>query len=372
MVVLIFTAYPWLNISTPLIETVNFFLKKKWKVIHFGIIHPGVDRHGHKSLDILDENYKFISLGDTKTFLSNIKKIIFSFVFYWKYRSVVSKYNVSISFDPGGLYLSFAWLIFGNRKNRIYHSLEISNHKNKSFLLEKTIVSFTDIILSQDQLRARILKVILGYKNKVSFIPNSTSGPIIRNRTHFFHQVLNIPVNKKILLMTGTIETFMGSDSFLDLLRYLPENWVAVIHGWIPTSATREKVENAKLKFPEKLFLSYELVDNKDKFNIFSSVDLCYVNFKPEDLNLKYGLYSAGKLYDSAKVGVPVLINDLPGSKEFIKKYQNGFLLKKSEELPGILEKVKNENTLDASHQFYLKNEFGKNYENFLKTYCPL
>lgn len=372
MVVLIFTAYPWLNISTPLIETVNFFLKKKWRVIHLGIIHPGVDQHGHKSLDIKDENYQFISLGDTRTFLSNIKKILFSFVFYWKYRSIVPKSDVSISFDPGGLYLSFAWLLFGNRKNRIYHSLEISDHKNKSFLLEKTIVRFTDIILSQDQSRGRILKVILDYKKKVSFIPNSTSGTIIRNRKQFFHKVLDIPMNKKILLMTGTIETFMGSDSFLDLLPYLPENWVAVIHGWIPTSATKEKVEKAKLDFPEKLYLSHELVDNKDKFNIFSSVDLCYVNFKPDDLNLKYGLYSAGKLYDSAKVGVPVLINELPGSKEFIKKYQNGFLLKKREELPDILAKLKDENTLDASYHFYLENEFEKNYENFLQAYCVL
>lgn len=370
MTVLIFTAYPWLNISTPLIETINFFLKKRWKVIHFGIIHPGVDHHGHKSLDLTDENYQFIALGDTKTFLSNIKKILFSFVFYWKYRSLVPKYDISISFDPGGLYLSFAWLLFGNRKNRIYHSLEISDHKNKSFLLEKSIVPFTDVILSQDKSRGRILKVILNYKNKVSFIPNSTSGQIINGRKKFFHKKLNIPVDSRILLMTGTIDTFMGSDSFLALIPYLPEKWVAVIHGWIPTATTREKIEDVQLRFPKKLFLSHELVDNKNKFDIFSSVDLCYLNFRPDALNFKYGLYSAGKLYDSAKVGVPVLINELPGSRRFIQREKNGFLLKDPKDLPNLLRNIKKKSMLDLCHRFYLKNEFAKSYESFLNVHC--
>lgn len=372
MKIVIFTAYPWLNISTPLIETVNLFLKKKFEVIHFGIVHPGIDSYGHKRLDITDPNYTFISLGDTKTFLSNIKKVVFSFLFYFKYKSFVSKYDLLISFDPGGLYLSFAWLLFGKRKNRIYHSLEISDHKNKSFLLEKTIVQFTDIILSQDRARGKILRTILNYKNQVTFIPNSTSGQIIKSRKRFFHNVLKIPANSKILLMTGTIDSFTGVEYFISLIPFLPVNWVAVIHGWIPSQATKEKVENAKSIYPDKLFLSHELVDNLDKFDIFSSVDLCLVNFSSNELNYKYALFSAGKLYDSARVGIPVLINDIPGAKTFTQKHKNGFLLKSPNELPEILKKIDENSMLDLCHQFFTKHEFEKHYNEFLSNYCGL
>ncbi|MBM9547005.1 hypothetical protein JWG40_08250 [Leptospira sp. 201903074] len=250
--------------------------------------------------------------------------------------------------------------------------MEISDHKNKSFLLEKSIVPFTDIVLSQDRGRGKILRAILKYKKVVSFIPNSTSGQVISIRKNFFHKALNIPANSKILLMTGTIESFMGSDSFLDLIPFLPENWVAVIHGWIPTSATREKVEETQKKYPDKLFLSHELVDNKDKFDIFSSVDLCFVNFRPDDLNLKYALYSAGKLYDSAKAGIPVLINELPGARTFVKEHKNGFLLKEPNELPILLKNIGDRSMIGLCHNFYIKNEFERSYDQFLSTYCEL
>ncbi|XDD45045.1 hypothetical protein AB3N60_09980 [Leptospira sp. WS39.C2] len=372
MKVLIFTAYPWLNISTPLIESVQYFLKNNWEVIHFGIIHPGVDQHGHKKLEIESQNYKFITLGDTIKFRSNIKKILYSIFFFFKFRRISKNSNLILSFDPGSLYLSFAWLVFGRCRNRIYHSLEISNHKTRTFLLEKFVSSFTNLLLTQDKTRGRILRVILNYKSKIVVIPNSTSGEPIFTKKSFFHETLGIPIDKKILLMTGTIDEFTGSDLFLSLVPYLPKNWVAVIHGWTPSEKTKSKLNEIKNINPSRLYISSALVENRDKFDIFSSVDACFVYFKPDDLNLKYALYSAGKLFDSAKTGVSVVVNQIPGARTLINKYRLGYLLKGPEIISEILEKIADNKVNENSIMFYRENEFSKNYNFFLNEYCYL
>jgi glycosyltransferase involved in cell wall biosynthesis len=370
--VIIFTAYPWLNISTPLIETIHYFLRHGWDVVHFGIIHSGVDKHGHKNIEIENENYRFIPLGTIQKNISNIKKTISSFFFYFKYWKLSQNAKVMISFDPGSLFLGFAWLLLSKCKNKIYHSLEISNHTTRTFLLEKFVSSFTNILVTQDKTRGRILRVLLNYRKQIAAVPNSTSGNPLKTRLKFFHETLKIPQDKKILLMTGTIDKFTGSDSFLSLLPYLPNDWVLVIHGWVPSEKTKAKILSSRDQYSERLYISSALVENKDKFDIFLSIDACFVYFRPDDLNLKYALFSAGKLFDAARTGVPVLINQIPGAKSLIFNYPWAHLLKGPESISEVLRKISQESSQPNSFEFYQNNEFSMNYERFLNQYCDL
>ncbi|WP_125169938.1 hypothetical protein [Leptospira perolatii] len=367
----IFTAYKWLNISTPLIETIQYFLDKGEKVCLYALIAEGIDKNGHGLPTINHPNFSVVTVRPFRGSRFPILKVLLGIYIYIHNITNFRFTKLCLAFDPGGLYLSIASVALG-RKKLIYHSLEISSYQSVEFLFEKIAVKFADIVLTQDLSRARILSVLYSRTlSTIDFVPNSTSGKIIKKRADVFRELFSIPKRKKIALMTGSIIPQAGAYEIVGSVGQWPKDWVLVINGWIPYTDLEAWVSTIKKKFPDKVFLNTNLFDQTRKFEVFSSVDACFVWFEPLDLNLKYALCSAGKMYDSTRVGTPLIFNKIPGATRTFSHFNIGVMSENGTRIPHALKEIgkKNSKYQENSFNFFKSQEFTKSYDSLLKKY---
>ncbi len=159
-------------------------------------------------------------------------------------------------------------------------------------------------------------------------IPNSQigQGEIVRN--YYFNDKFNISRNKVIILHAGGLFTpFIRVKDIFQSIPEWPDDYVLVLH------THQRPYPGCGFSIPEeylnkKVFLNDDPVSFDQLDTIYSSCDIGIMVHGPLgtdfDKNLYYSDLSVGKIFHHVKVGVPLIIRNLPGYPELIEESQAG------------------------------------------------
>ena len=253
----------------------------------------------------------------------------------------------------------------------IYYSLELlSNNWIKQMRLLKSF-RFLKIrkieakyhkkaiaTIIQDDLRA---KEIMRY-NKIKrtdkiFLPVSTIGKPLTNKSNYLRQILNIDRNKKIILQFGLIDNYRLSDKIAMAAQSFPEELVLVFHGTVLKPGILEKIK--KIDVNKRIIISSHLVPPEDIDNLISSADigLCFYNNKTRN-DLLAG-FSSEKLARYLRCGIPVVAFDYPSFYNSIEKNNCGICISGLTDLTIAINKI------FSQYNFYKNNAFKTYLQNF-------
>ena len=263
-------------------------------------------------------------------------------------KSRCGEHEVFIGGDPGSL-IAAHFLARRNLGVLIYWSLELYIEKHLDNFGIRMIkraerrcnqqafctVDFGDI-------RCKLLQEENGLDVRTMIsIPNSQigHGAIVRN--YLFNDKFNIPRNKVIMLHAGGL--FGPWLHVKDIFRSIPEwpdDYILVLH------THRRPYPGCGFSIPEqymnkKIFLSDDPVPFDQLDTVYSSCDIGIMVHGPAgtylDENLYYSDLSIGKIFHHLKVGVPLIVRNLPGYPVLFESRHAGVCINgPSDILPGI------------------------------------
>ena len=251
------------------------------------------------------------------------------------FKNRCGKHEVFIGGDPGSLIAAHS-LAKRKKGTLIYWSLELYIEKDlDNFGLkiikraERRCNQSALCTIDFGDLRCKILQEENGLdpRSMIS-IPNSQIGPggIVRN--YYFNDKLNIPRDKVIILHAGGL--FTPFLRIKDIFQSIPEwsdDCILVLH------THKRPYPGCGFSIPEeylnrKIFLSDDPVPFEQLDTVYSSCDIGIMVHGPMgesyDENLYYSDLSVGKIFHHLKVGVPVIVRNLPGYMELIEGRQAG------------------------------------------------
>ena len=261
------------------------------------------------------------------------------------------EHEAFIGGDPGSLIAAHS-LAKRKKGTLIYWSLELYIEKHLSnFGLR--MIKRAERKCNQDALctvdfgdiRCKILQEEnrLDPKTMIS-VPNSQIGPgeIVRN--YYFNDKFNIPRNKVIILHAGGL--FGPWLHVEDIFRSIPEwpdDYILVLH------THQRPYPGCGFSIPEeylnrKIFLSDNPVPFDQLDTVYSSCDIGIMLHGPAgndlDENLYYSDLSVGKIFHHVKVGVPLIVRNLPGYPELIEGRQAGVCINDPSDILPAIQKI--------------------------------
>jgi glycosyltransferase involved in cell wall biosynthesis len=286
-------------------------------------------------------------------------------------------YTCFIGIDPKGLI--FANLINKFSKKIIYYSFELHLTNQPLFenfysniehnilkKLERKYHKMSVATIIQDSERAELLLADNQITNtKVLYVPVSLSGPYINEKTSFFHDELNIPKNKKILLQVGSIHSVRCSYEIAKAAQNLPEEFVVVMHGMISKDYMC-KIKNIDTK--NKVYISNTLVSLDMIPTLVSSADIGLVFYSDHNLNDFTVALSSSQLAYHMQCGLPVITINFPGFEKIINTYQCGVTISTLDDFNTAVQKIVD------NYEFYHQNAYicYNNVYNISKYFKPI
>lgn len=356
------TCHGWVGFSTSVINSARYWAQEGFEVdLYVSSITKNIPlpQFHEKNIRIIHSNkarHKFLFLDD-----------LFFYLFYFK-----KKYDYVIGFDARGLIRAFIANLFHHAR-LIYHSLEFYENSRFDFFFNVTkkaeifCSKYAFKIFSQDELRINYLMNHLSLsRDRFDIIYNSTIGNINKEKKHYFNDKFSINYNKKIILATGSLTREHCIEELIESVHQWDDNFVLVLHGFIPDKQFEAYILNKIIQLPQKIFLSTDLLNDSDKDIIFQSVDIGFVGFLPKNNNLKYAAGAAGKLFGFMQCGVPLIAYNTPGMYELVEKNNIGCVFDDWNGVLLLLNKIIiNYNYLINNCYFlYKKYEFINQYKN--------
>ena len=337
--VALFTCFEWVSISTSVLNTAKYLASKGYDVDLFAI---SSERFG---VPVFDHENVHVHIITSGRFPIPFFKFLMRYIYITR-----RNHSFFIGFDPEGLIIGgLVSLLF--KVFYIYHSLEIytlpENTGRKHWYgrlrkkLEKWFAQRARLILTQDENRANILAHIDNLdRGRIFLVYNSPMGEALSDKSTFLRRKLGISDNKKVVLCVGSLMPETFTDEIIRSVDNWPEEFVLVVHGWIPSVEFERSLRREAEQRTGKVFLSTELLPDSDKNKLFQSADIGLAFFKPVDKNLEYAAGAAGKIYDFMRAGVPVIGNSIPGMRELLEENELGLVVSEIREIGGVLRKI--------------------------------
>jgi len=364
--VAIFSLSGYDSINSPLINSVNYLSSIGYAV---DIITRNQDHFDEPKFQDRTIRYVVIQIPKARV----IRRFARFFLLKHAWHEMrLNQYDFTIGFDPRAF--EYAWFLARLKKiPAVYHSLEFYPEKTFRQKIRRSFENFflrrADWIITQDALRADWLSRKLHFpRHKISVVYNTSFGDFLPEKSLFFRKKFNIPDEKKIVLAIGSlIKEHMILEMTESVGRWSDE-FVLVIHGWFPDKRYEKKVRGCATAHPGRIFISTEFLPIDRKYEAFQSADIGLVAFAPDNENNLFVGAAAGKLFEFARCGVPVVVNDLPGMRKLVGGLCGEVC---SEWLDDIAEKIKEVNdNYDAYRKgcetFYSRHKFSSMYDEFL------
>jgi len=360
--------FPWVGVSSPLLNTIEFYLEKGYNVDLF------IDKNNKFDIDECIKAKITLFYFDYRF---NIKHIYIQCRQIYKYRKLKNRYDFIIGYDPEGLFTAFLFHILWNVPF-IYHSLELIESNNCS--ISQKILRFIEyycirralLCLTQDEKRKEIISEDNGISsNRIMVCYNSSIGEPILDRDDYFRRKFNIGTDKYLVIAVGSFLEEHSIDKIIKSVDYWPPDFVLVLHGWFCNTSYDAVLRDEIKKRCKRIFLSTDILPFDQKYIIFQSVDIGLVFFEPVNKNFTYGAGSAGKLFDFMQTGVPIVANNIPGMRELVEENGIGIVVDKAEDIGLALNtlvanKAYRQKALDAYNRFEFRNCYTMIFQHIL------
>lgn len=355
------------------------------------IVTPKIDTFSNPTLILLfekliEENYKILFFGFDQIFIpkeirEKINFCVFPFNFYrsgkhprnivkimkqyfqvYKILKIENKVNTIICVDPMGL------VIAGRIKklvnvNIVYASFEIffeeEFHIAKKKILKKLERKYSknvSMVMIQDGRREKLLREVNDFSDQTKFlhIPVSPKQMEVISTGFDLHDELGIPRNKRIVVYSGTLQSWSGINELLDILNTgLSDEFWLVLHSHHILEDTDQlkvridhlKDSNFNISFHNKPFYDYrEYVEFLSKCHIgiatyfpFYTLDV-FAGKNIEEIGL-----SSGKFSTYMMLGIPTITTSNLIYKELNDKYHFGEIIETMNDLPRALNNINND-----------------------------
>lgn len=277
--------------------------------------------------------------------------------------------EVYIGGDPGSL-IAARYLALRKKGTLIYWSLELYIEKYLNNFGLRVIKRLErkcnrDALCTVDfgDIRCEILQEENGLDPETMLsIPNSQIGPGELRRSYFFNDKFNIPKNKVVILHAGAL--FGAWLHVNDIFRSIPDwpdDYILVLH------THNSPYPGSGFSLPEKylnwkIFLHDKPVPFDQLDTIYSSCDIGIMVHGPAghhlDENLKYSDLSVGKIFHHLKVGVPLIVRNLPGYPEFFEGRQAGVCINGPADILPAIRKIMGDHDHYRSNALKLHEDF--------------
>ncbi len=279
-----------------------------------------------------------------------VEKEVIRFEKFCVQRLKKSRFNAIIAVDAIGASICEKTTI----SNKIYLSLEISffdNYKRTNFsekIKEQEIRFHKSCKFSiiQDQQRWKLLCIENGIPSEntnVYFLPNAPRGEAKTrsNEEFFLHEKFQLPRDRFIVLSAGMISPATHS---LELLQQAKknDNYTLIFHSRNSDDSKTPYFQSLKMENAMNVCFSLDPVKYQDLEALLSSahIGVAIYNDSYGD-NFSNILYASGKLSQYLKLGIPIIVNDLPGMSDFIEKTKCGQLVKNLEDFNAAVETIR-------------------------------
>jgi len=191
----------------------------------------------------------------------------------------------------------------------------------------------------QDEVRKSILaKEYQIQSEKILLMPVAGTGFRPLEKIKYFHDKLQIPDEKKVLLYMGWMDE-LQINRMTQFATYMPENWVIVVHSRYKYDGKLPENFNA-----DKIYFSLDTpIENIDDMGILlSGADAGFCSYKASfdspftGDNITYIGMSSGKTTTFLQYGIPVVIENMNMWDEIVTAENIGLVLKKQQDLQNL------------------------------------
>lgn len=286
------------------------------------------------------------------------------------------RYTWVVAVDPEGLEFAASWLRNAETK-LVYYSLELllsyetRGKKTRLKQLERSLSSQAQVIVIQDQDRARLLAEDNGIPlERFVCIPNGPLGTSRRAPSTYWHERFDLPDATRVALHTGSLERWTGLAEIVDSVRLWPKEWVFVIHSRYDANGTahiREDLERLKHAAPAgRVFFSLDPVPRCEYDGLIDGADVgiafytAMTESQPMSENIRTIGLSSGKIAYYLRAGLPIVVNATTTLRNFVDETGCGAVASDAQELGTALSRIATEYT-DFSRR--ARVAFDKHYE---------
>lgn len=132
-------------------------------------------------------------------------------------------------------------------------------------------------------------------------------------------KILNLPLDKKIVLFFGIIRAYKGLDLLIEAFQYIHEDTLLVIAGEPYENFREYQVLIDKFKLGDRVYLYTRYIPNQEVSLFFSAADVCVLPYRSATQS---GIIPICYHFD-----LPVVATNVGGLKEVIDDQKTGFIL---------------------------------------------
>ena len=251
----------------------------------------------------------------------SLKKIKYDLVLGIDHEGIIAAWEFARKANVPMLYLSFELMFRDELK-------KFSEVKEKQD--EIRCSRQADIIVIQDERRAKLLINENSIdENKIVYLPVSPgySKPITSD---YLRNKFQIPLDKKIVLHSGSFEKWTYPNELINSLQSWPANVLLVIHTRDNPKNRNPYINRLRISKPANLILSTEPLGQVEYEEMVASADIGLILYKPLlqgrvlQKNIEFIGLASGKFSHYMKHGLPVISIRQKCYSELLKKYKFG------------------------------------------------
>jgi len=176
--------------------------------------------------------------------------------------------------------------------------------------------------------------------SKVVIIPNSPLGHASGEKSGFLRNLLDIPVEKKIILHAGAIAQWSRCLPIARAALQWPDDWVLVLHGFVTDEGLEVLRELQEIAASPQVVLSLDPVPYGQLDQVYRSCNIGLALYEDRGPNWTHVAGASGKLINYLKCGLPVVTTDLPSLRRVVRNYQCGLTVKQESEVAGAISQI--------------------------------
>jgi glycosyltransferase involved in cell wall biosynthesis len=218
-------------------------------------------------------------------------------------------------------------------------------------------------VVALDSERARLLAEDNNIPpDRFVIMPVCADGPRFEKPSTHFRTKFGLPDNKKILLYAGFLSQWAFCEELAQSALTWPDDLVLILHSHGYHNPGYLK----RLKRYEggKVFLSLDPVPYEKLPALLSSADIGIALYRNIGKNFYLIDSASGKIAHYLQAGLPVIVNDFPGIRSVIERYNCGLVAKDVKDVIGAVGRILREHAMmhDNAYRCYEDNYVFSNH----------